>query len=140
MTHGFSSTDKSKKPMNMYYDFSNGKVYAYDSNETLQEVNIGGGGSGMMVADTTSFATGSNSGSGTFTAQEAGFIVGNAYATPSSTQKQSATINGVEVVRQESVTGSFTTGYGQAYIPYKTGDNIVITGTNFKAYKAVPME
>ena len=45
MTHGFSSTDKSKKPMNMFYDFSDGKVYAYDSNEQLQEVSIGGGGS-----------------------------------------------------------------------------------------------
>ena len=44
MTHGFSSTDKSKKPMNMFYDFSTDKTYAYDSNDELQEVNIGGGG------------------------------------------------------------------------------------------------
>lgn len=44
MTHGFSSTDKSKKPMNMFYDFSTGKIYAYDSNEELQEIQIGGGG------------------------------------------------------------------------------------------------
>ena len=46
MTHGFSSDDKSKKPMNMYYDFTTGKIYAYDSNEILQEVEIGEG-SGM---------------------------------------------------------------------------------------------
>lgn len=44
MTHGFSSTDKSKKPMNCYYDFSTSKLYAYDSNEELQEITIGGGG------------------------------------------------------------------------------------------------
>lgn len=44
MTHGFSSSDKGKKPMNMFYDFSTGKTYAYDSNETLQEVEIGGSG------------------------------------------------------------------------------------------------
>ena len=50
MTHGFSSTDKSKKPINCYYDFDSGKLYAYDSNEELQEITIGGGG-GMPILD-----------------------------------------------------------------------------------------
>lgn len=93
-----------------------------------------------MVADFDNYATDSTNGGGSFTAKEAGFIVGHAYAQANVTTNNSVTVNGVSVCEQKSVTGSYSTGYVDAYIPYKTGDSIVVTGTSFKCYKAVPME
>lgn len=117
--------------------FSGGKLQQYDGTDW---VDISIGGSGMLVADFNSYATGSSSGGGSFTAQEPGFIVGTAYSSAGTTQSTSVTVNGVTVSFQHSTAGSDSTGYMQCYIPYKTGDAIAITGSAYKCYKAVPME
>lgn len=117
--------------------FNSGKLQQYDGTSWV-DISIGGGS--MLVADFTSYATGSSSGGGSFTAQEPGFIVGASYSTAGTTSNQRVTINSVPVTFQESTTGAQTSGYAQAYIPYKTGDAIVVTGTAFKCYKAVTME
>lgn len=41
MVHGFSDVDKSKRKLNVYYDSSDGKLYAYNSNEELEEIKMG---------------------------------------------------------------------------------------------------
>lgn len=131
-------TELSAKAGDTRFNITTGKMQYFDGEDWV-DISSSGGGT-MLVADFNSFASGSTSGGGSFTAQEAGFIVGTSFSSASSTNNQSVTVNGVTVTTQSSSSGSHTTGYAQAYIPYKTGDSIVVTGNAFKCYKAVAME
>ena len=119
MTHGFSNTDKSKKPMNMFYDFSTGKVYAYDNNEELQEVSISGGGGSMPFLNYANpLKTFMTAGALSYTAVKDCWLVGTA----SDGANLTVTIDNTQVVYNNANVGH---SGGFVFIPIKSGQTIV---------------